>query len=143
MRKGVSNLPAVAAVTMLVILTALVPAGTRGTTFGWYRLPLYPFLCLAGGLYLHDLLRRPDFPRAALFSLPVLFLTLDGMRDLGIQENRTTIRIMLAGGLLPFAVHTFFPNLHLERFGRSAAGLLIALAVGSSLVAILFQIRLT
>ncbi|MEM6962481.1 MAG: hypothetical protein AAF550_12190, partial [Myxococcota bacterium] len=35
-------------------------------TFGWYWMPLYPFLCLGAGRFLHDLWHAPDLVRGVL-----------------------------------------------------------------------------
>jgi hypothetical protein len=37
--------------------------------YGWYRAPLYPFLCVAAGLYLDDWLDEPDLARGFLFAV--------------------------------------------------------------------------
>jgi hypothetical protein len=37
--------------------------------YGWYRAPLYPFLCVAAGLYLDDLIEEADLARGFLFAV--------------------------------------------------------------------------
>lgn len=36
--------------------------------YGWYRIPLYPFLCVAAGLYLEEMLRESDLARVVPFA---------------------------------------------------------------------------
>ncbi len=37
--------------------------------YGWYRIPLYPFLCVAAGLYLEAMIEEADLYRALPFAL--------------------------------------------------------------------------
>jgi len=95
----------------------LVPAGvylailsltadSRGV-FGWYRLPLYPFLCLAGGLYLVEWMGTKDLARAVVFGVTALATSLFYALPPGLESSRLTVLLLLAllagpalGGLL-------------------------------------------
>ena len=59
-----------------VYLVVLILTVDSRAVFGWYRIPLYPFLCLAGGLFLADWWREKDVPRGLLFGITALATTL-------------------------------------------------------------------
>ncbi|RMG11106.1 MAG: hypothetical protein D6729_18495 [Deltaproteobacteria bacterium] len=86
--------------TALPLVIGLVFLASLSRVFHFYFLPLFPFLALAGGFGLSDLLRsvggalRARPPRAALaraaFSIAALGLTLlaaDGVRALGLAHQ--------------------------------------------------------
>jgi hypothetical protein len=54
-------------------LVFLVAAVDQQALRGWYREPLYPALCLAGGILIRDTLARPDAIRTALLLFGVAF----------------------------------------------------------------------
>lgn len=53
--------------TLLLALTA-----DHRVIYGWYRVPIYPFLCVAAGLYLDEMLREADLPRVFPFAASAL-----------------------------------------------------------------------
>jgi 4-amino-4-deoxy-L-arabinose transferase-like glycosyltransferase len=54
-----------------------IAVGTGNWTFGWYIVPLYPFLCLGAGDYLARLWSRPTFLTGALFVVLLVMYTLN------------------------------------------------------------------
>ena len=48
----------------LIVLTA-----DHRVVYGWYRVPMYPFLCVAAGVALQDLIDDPDLFRAFPFAI--------------------------------------------------------------------------
>lgn len=75
---------------MAIYGTLVVMTADHRVIFGWYRTPLLPFLCIAGGIYLHEMLRESDlyrtFPFAAsavatgfLYALPESTTATKGM----------------------------------------------------------------
>jgi hypothetical protein len=69
-------------------------ADTRGV-FGWYRLPLYPFLCLAGGLYLADWWREKDLARGLLFGMTALATSLSYALPVAMETSRLSVLLLL------------------------------------------------
>jgi dolichyl-phosphate-mannose-protein mannosyltransferase len=55
----------------LYFLLLCATADVRGV-YGWYRLPIYPFLCLAGGKFLCDWWVEKDLSHAFLFAVTAL-----------------------------------------------------------------------
>lgn len=69
-------------------------ADTRGV-FGWYRLPLYPFLCLAGGLFLAEWLREKDLARGFLFGITGLATSLSYALPDAMETSRLSVLLLL------------------------------------------------
>jgi PA14 domain-containing protein/dolichyl-phosphate-mannose-protein mannosyltransferase len=69
-------------------------ADTRGV-FGWYRLPLYPFLCLAGGLFLVEWWRDKDFARGFLFAVTGLACSLSYALPIPAESSRMSVFSLL------------------------------------------------
>ncbi|HBQ09832.1 MAG TPA: hypothetical protein DEF51_01120 [Myxococcales bacterium] len=63
--RGFKN-AAVYTVPMIAYLVA-IGLGSGNHTFGWYMIPVYPFLCLGTGDFLERLLRRPTFFGGGIF----------------------------------------------------------------------------
>ncbi len=119
------ELPAVAAVCFLIVTSSVVRSEW---IFGWYWLPIYPFLCMAGGVYLYDMVRRPDLVRSALFVLTALFMMIHVQLE-GAEPRLAMTRGAVALALLPFAVATFFPHRWSTRLAQIWACLIIAAAL--------------
>jgi dolichyl-phosphate-mannose-protein mannosyltransferase/PA14 domain-containing protein len=69
-------------------------ADTRGV-FGWYRLPLYPFLCLAGGLFLVEWWREKDLARGFLFGITGLASSLSYALPAPAESSRLSVLLLL------------------------------------------------
>src|SRR6185295_9072613 len=52
-----------------VYATLLALTADHRVVYGWYRVPLYPFLCLAAGMYLEEMLEHGDLLRTFPFAL--------------------------------------------------------------------------
>ena len=74
--------------------------------YGWYRAPLYPFLCVAGGLYLDDWLEEPDLLRGFLFAVTAVASGLLYALPEPWAQSRT-----VAWGFAILAVAPFLPRL--------------------------------
>ena len=55
-------------VPLLVYGAVIVMTADHRVIYGWYRIPIYPFLCVAAGLYLETLLRDADLFVSAPFA---------------------------------------------------------------------------
>jgi PA14 domain-containing protein/dolichyl-phosphate-mannose-protein mannosyltransferase len=69
-------------------------ADTRGV-FGWYRLPLYPFLCLAGGLFLTEWWRDKDLARGFVFGITGLATSLSYALSVPGEASRLSVLFLL------------------------------------------------
>jgi 4-amino-4-deoxy-L-arabinose transferase-like glycosyltransferase len=117
----------------LVYLVAIaVASGTWN--FGWYVLPVYPFLCLGAGQFLAELWRRPDFLRGWIFvALPLLYLMnfTTGAKpgeEAGLVLH-PQIYAFLAGSLTPYLLVQVFPSRRIVSLARVATAIGLATLV--------------
>ncbi|MCA9576561.1 MAG: glycosyltransferase family 39 protein [Polyangiales bacterium] len=132
-RRSVLSLPP------LVYLAALA-LSSGNWTFGWYILPVMPYVCLGAGHFLDDLLERPNlFGGLLLVGLLVMY-GFNFMHELpwamepaGWSVLRKIITPFLLFALVPFVVAEAWPSRWTTGWARvtTAAGLL-ALLVNSA-----------
>ena len=131
-RRSVISLPP------LVYLAALA-LSSGNWTFGWYILPLMPFVCLGAAHFLDDLLKRPTFfGGLLLFGLLVMY-GFNFMHDLpwamqapGWTALRRIITPFMLVTLVPFVVAEAWPTTLSRRVARIMTGVGLALFVVSS-----------
>ena len=74
----------------LYFLVLCLTADTRGV-YGWYRLPLYPFLCLAGGKFLSEWWEERDLSRGFLFAVTALATTFYHLLPVSAERSRPAV----------------------------------------------------
>jgi len=94
--------------------------------YGWFRIPLYPFLCIAGAAFVVDMVDRADLFRAAIFTGLALMTSLHYLVTGRLLGWTWILQSVLLLSLLPFAVHFVFPNSKTRLLAQSAAVLLVA-----------------
>jgi Dolichyl-phosphate-mannose-protein mannosyltransferase len=109
------------AILVPIAFYAIVIAMTadQRVIYGWYRIPIYPFLCIAAGLYLESMMAEPDlylsFPFAATaVAAGVLYAV-----PSAVAQNTLITKGVMAGFAL-IAVGPFLPRL--VRDGPRARG---------------------
>jgi len=128
------RLLAVATAPYLIFLVAAVEQNAPRV---WYREPLYPYLCLAGGVFLRDALLRPDVLRAALLTFGVTFGKL--AEGLGAWDllgraplGHRLYPLIVAALAAPLLAAIVWPGRPARRaLGALAAGALAVAVVGS------------
>jgi 4-amino-4-deoxy-L-arabinose transferase-like glycosyltransferase len=53
---------------LAIYATVIALTADQRVIFGWYRIPLYPFLCVAAGIYLDEMIEAADLPRVFPFA---------------------------------------------------------------------------
>lgn len=106
---------AVLTVPMVTYLSAIA-IGSGNWTFGWYSMPLYPFLCIGAGDFLADLWKKPTLLRGTLFVTLCVFytlnFTLDQTAKLAVEWPwiRRMVTLVTAGFLAPYALVQVWPK---------------------------------
>jgi 4-amino-4-deoxy-L-arabinose transferase-like glycosyltransferase len=111
----------IAAIVYLLTLSISVNANL---VYGWYMIPLYPFLCIAGGLFLYDLFRKPELFKSIIFILTGLMLSLQYYFSQGLALSS---RLAVASMVAPFFLYVVFRNKLSLRLARLALYILFAL----------------
>jgi hypothetical protein len=96
--------------------------------YGWYRIPLYPFLCIGGAVFVVDMVRRPDLFRAVIFTILAL-LTSVHYAAADLFRSPWVFRWALLFALLPFALHYLYRESRTRSSAQGVAALLVAFFV--------------
>jgi 4-amino-4-deoxy-L-arabinose transferase-like glycosyltransferase len=117
----------------LVTYLVAISVGSGNWTFGWYIVPLYPFLCLGAGDFLADLWKRPTLLGGALFVVLLVMYSLNFTLDPTWAKQpeawptiRRAVTLTVALSLAPYAlVQVWRNNAFLGRLARltTAVGL--------------------
>jgi 4-amino-4-deoxy-L-arabinose transferase-like glycosyltransferase len=117
--------------TMIVLpvaiyATLLALTADHRVVYGWYRVPMYPFLCLAAGMYLEEMLQQGDLRRTFPFAITAVVSAVLYALPEPVAQSRPILYLLAAAVLLPF-----LPRLVSERpwARRAAAGGAVLLLV--------------
>lgn len=138
-RRAVLSLP-------LIYLAALA-LSSGNWTFGWYILPMMPFLCLGAGHFLSDLVERPTFFGGLLFVGLLLMYGFNFMHDLqwamapwGWVVLRRIITPFMLVALIPYIVAEAWPTPRSHGVARLVTGAgLLAFLVSSAYFAVHYE----
>lgn len=117
-----------------------IAVGSGNWTFGWYIVPLYPFLCLGAGDFLAELWERPTFLGGTLFLVLLVMYGLNFLLDPHWAKQpeawpslRLWVTLFLALALAPYALAQIWrESAFCRRLARSATLAGLALVVGTS-----------
>jgi 4-amino-4-deoxy-L-arabinose transferase-like glycosyltransferase len=95
-------------ITVFIFLMTVCAASSDFFSYGWYLLPFYPFMAIAGGLFMRDFIFRPNTAKALLLLLVLMAVPLKEILPEKLQGASWLFRYCLAAGILPFLVCDFF-----------------------------------
>ena len=93
-----------------IFLMALCAVSSDVFSYGWYFLPLYPFMAIAGGLFMRDFIAKPNTAKALLLLLVLMAVPLKEILPDDLSGSPWLFRGYLAVGTLPFLVSDFIKN---------------------------------
>ncbi len=103
--------------------------------YGWYRLPLYPFLCVAAGLYLERLLDEADLSIAFPFAVTALLSGLLYALPETMAQSRPAAWLFAAAAVAPFLPRLLTDRPWAIRVARGGAAFLLAAFLVANLAA--------
>lgn len=125
-------------VPLLLYLSAIT-IGTGNWTFGWYAVPLYPWLCLGAGRFLADLWDEPDFFRGFVVCVLLVLYSLNFAIDPTFMKQpsswpplRVGIAITIAVLFAPFGLVQVLRSTATTAIARGAVVVVLAVYVGLS-----------
>lgn len=125
-------------VPLLLYLSAIT-IGTGNWTFGWYAVPLYPWLCLGAGRFLADLWDEPDFFRGFLVCVLLVLYSLNFVIDPTFMKQpsswpplRIGIAITVVALFAPFGLVQVLRSPLTTAIARGAVVVVLAAYVGLS-----------
>ncbi|OHB39752.1 MAG: hypothetical protein A2Y09_08055 [Planctomycetes bacterium GWA2_39_15] len=93
-----------------IFLMTLCAVSSDVFSYGWYFLPLYPFMAIAGGLFMRDFISKPNTAKALLILLVLVAVPLKEILPENLNNSQWLFRCYLALGILPFLVFDFLKN---------------------------------
>jgi hypothetical protein len=115
----------------LIALTA-----DHRVVYGWYRIPLYPFLCVAAGVYLDDMLREADLYRAFPFAVTAVSTGLLYALPAGLAHSRGLMILFATVSLAPFLLREVLDRPLTRRLARGGVYLLLVLFLAGCLASV-------
>jgi len=116
---------------MVIALTA-----DQRVIYGWYRIPLYPFLCVAAGICLDAMLRESDLFHTFPFSATALATGLIYALPERLAQSQTGVMLFALLALAPFVLRLAHERPLTARMARLATYLLLVLFVGTCLATV-------
>src|SRR5690606_34159197 len=121
----------------LVTYLIAIAVGSGNWTFGWYIVPLYPFLCLGAGDLIAQLWRKPTLLGGALFVVLLVMYSLNFTLDPHWAKQpeawpviRRAVTLTVALAIAPYALVQVWPSSGLAaRLSRTVTALGLATVV--------------
>ncbi len=123
-------------VPVAVYATVIAMTGDLRVIYGWYRIPLYPFLCVAAGVLLEEMLEEADLFRAFPFAITavstgVLYALPDWVS--GGESGRLAVYAFALCALAPFLGRLAFERPLTARLARVSTWCLLVVFFLTSL----------
>lgn len=116
-------------VTAFIFLMTVSALSTDTLPFGWFLMPVYPFMAIAGGLFLRDLISRPNTAKALLILLILIAVPLKEVLPVHVYKSQWLFRYYLAIGLMPFLAFDFLKHRITAAMAKTACYLYLFLFV--------------
>lgn len=115
--------------TSFIYLMTVCVLSRKTLAFGWFLMPMFPFMAIAGGLFLRDFISRPNTARALLLLLVPLAVPLKEVLPENLINSPWLFRGYLAIGLLPFLASDFFKHRITARIAKVSCYTCISLFI--------------
>ncbi|GAN34977.1 MAG: phospholipid carrier-dependent glycosyltransferase [Candidatus Brocadia sp. AMX2] len=97
-------------ITTFIFLMCLCAVSSDIYSYGWYLFPMYPFMAIAGGLFMRDFISKPNTAKALLILLLLMAVPLKEILPGDLSKAPWLFRCYLAIGILPFLAVDFLRN---------------------------------
>jgi hypothetical protein len=104
--------------------------------YGWYRIPLYPFLCVAAGLALEEMIEKADLFRTLPYAVTVVVTGLLYALPEPLAHTRAAVVLFGALALGPSLLRLVHEGPVSERLARGATYLLLLAGLVTSLITV-------
>ncbi|MBI2469959.1 MAG: hypothetical protein HYV59_01775 [Planctomycetes bacterium] len=116
-------------ITVFIFLMTVCALSTDIYPFGWFLVPTYPFMAIAGGLFMRDFISKPNTARALLLLLVLMAVPLKEILPGDLYKSPWLYRGYLAVGILPFLASDFLRNRVTAVIARAASYIYITLFI--------------
>ena len=103
--------------------------------YGWYRIPLYPFLCVAAGILLEEMLDEADLYRVFPFAIAAVSTgaLYAWAGSPALIQSKPAVALFGLVALAPYVVRLAFERPLTARLARGATWLLLLFFLFTSL----------
>ncbi|MFQ5878438.1 MAG: glycosyltransferase family 39 protein [Acidobacteriota bacterium] len=140
-------------VPVAIYATLIALSADHRVVYGWYRIPLFPFLCVAAGIYLDEMIRESDLFRTFPFALTAvvtgLLYTFSGApfsttaetasrfpMPASLVQTKTAVALFSFLALAPYLLRLAHERPWTRRVATAATCLLVALFLLTSVAAV-------
>ena len=140
-------------VPIAIYVTLLAMTADYRVVYGWYRIPIAPFLCIAAGLYLEEMLEEADlfrvFPFAitavatgllyAFASHPIATAIMPGVSEsapISSAQTRGAVFLFATVSLVPFVLRFVHERAWTRRLARGSTYALLVVFVVSCVMTV-------
>ena len=104
--------------------------------YGWYRIPLYPFLCVAAGLYLDEMIEAADLLRVFPFAITAIASGMALALPPGLAQSRSAVVLFALLAVAPYVARQARESLLTARAARAATLALVGLFLLTSVAVV-------
>ncbi len=97
-------------ITAFIYLMTICALSKDIHSYGWFLMPLYPFMAIAGGVFMRDFISKPNTARALLLLLVLMAVPLKEVLPEELCKSAWLFRWYLAIGTLPFLAFDFYKH---------------------------------
>ena len=140
-------------VPLAIYATLLALTADQRAVFGWYRIPLYPFLCVAAGFYLDEMIEASDLFRAFPFAVTAVAtglvyafyewpfaaareLTVRTLPPASMPWTKGVVLLFLIALVVPYVLRVVSDRPVTRRLARAATQLLVVLWAVTSIATV-------
>ena len=97
-------------ITTFIFLMTVCALSKDVHTFGWFLMPIYPFMAIAGGLFLRDFISRPNTAKALLLLLVLMAVPLKEVLPVELCKSALVVSMVSCGRDSTFLAFDFFKH---------------------------------
>jgi hypothetical protein len=114
---------------LVLYIALLALTADHRVIYGWYRIPLYPFLCVAAGLYLDRMLDEADLASGFIFAVTAVLSALLYALPEPFAQAKPVAWLFAVAALLPFLPRLVVDRPWSARLARAGTIVLLVLFV--------------
>ncbi|MDR4507995.1 MAG: PA14 domain-containing protein [Candidatus Brocadiaceae bacterium] len=97
-------------ITAFIFLMSICALSSGNLPFGWFLIPLYPFMAIAGAVFLKDFISKPNTAMAIFILLLLFAVPVKEILPKDLHTIPWLYRYYLGAGILPFLAFDFLNN---------------------------------